>query len=170
MFSYPDAQRYRLGPNYQQLPPNAARCPVYSPYQRDGPGTIHGNYGADPNYVRSRFRAVAQGPKDLRHDEWAGAVQTYSSEFDEVEDTKQPRALWELMKRDGVDDVLVTNLAANLSRTIPELQEEAIGIFGKVDKGLAERIAQKIKETAPRDPTSTQARDDKADGNQSLGQ
>ena len=50
MFSYPDAARYRVGPNYQQLPCNKARSPVYSPYQRDGPSTINGNYGGDPDY------------------------------------------------------------------------------------------------------------------------
>ncbi len=31
MFAYPDAQRYRLGVNYQFLPTNAATSPVYCP-------------------------------------------------------------------------------------------------------------------------------------------
>jgi catalase len=48
MFSYPDAARYRLGPNYQQIPCNMPISTVYSPYQRDGPGSVNGNYGADP--------------------------------------------------------------------------------------------------------------------------
>jgi catalase len=51
MFSYPDAARYRVGPNYQQLPCNRA-LNVYSPYQRDGPMRIDGNYGSDPDYGR----------------------------------------------------------------------------------------------------------------------
>lgn len=49
MFSYPDAARYRVGPNYQQLHPNKAKH-VYCPYQRDGPMRVDGNYGADPHY------------------------------------------------------------------------------------------------------------------------
>lgn len=49
MFSYPDAARYRVGPNYQQLPCNRALS-VYSPYQRDGFMRADGNYGGDPNY------------------------------------------------------------------------------------------------------------------------
>jgi catalase len=49
MFSYPDAARYRIGPNYQQLPPNAPKK-AYSPYQRDGPMRFDGNYGSDPDY------------------------------------------------------------------------------------------------------------------------
>ena len=35
LFSYPDAQRYRLGTNYQQLPVNAPVVPVAN-FQRDG--------------------------------------------------------------------------------------------------------------------------------------
>lgn len=58
MFSYPDAARYRVGPNYNQLPPNRPLSTVYSPYNRDGPGTINGNYGGDPDYVRSEFRPM----------------------------------------------------------------------------------------------------------------
>lgn len=83
MFSYPDSQRYRLGPNYQQLPPNRPLSHVYSPYQRDGPARIDGNYGADPNYDYSSFRDVKGGPKDLKHDEWVGGIVAYTSGMEE---------------------------------------------------------------------------------------
>ena len=36
IFSYADAHRYRLGTHYEQLPVNAARCPVHH-YHKDGP-------------------------------------------------------------------------------------------------------------------------------------
>jgi len=35
MFSYPDAHRYRIGANYNQLPVNAPIAPVNS-YSKDG--------------------------------------------------------------------------------------------------------------------------------------
>ena len=35
IFSYHDAHLHRIGTNYQQLPVNAARCPVHS-YSKDG--------------------------------------------------------------------------------------------------------------------------------------
>jgi catalase len=35
LFSYGDAQRYRLGVNHHQIPVNAPRCPYHS-YHRDG--------------------------------------------------------------------------------------------------------------------------------------
>ena len=58
MFAYPDAARYRLGVNYQQLPSNRAHVKVYNPYERDGRARIDGNYGGDPDYIRSEIRPV----------------------------------------------------------------------------------------------------------------
>ena len=44
ILSYPDAQRYRLGGNYEQIPVN--RCPyLVSNYQRDGQMRVDGNGG-----------------------------------------------------------------------------------------------------------------------------
>ena len=54
ILSYPDAQRYRLGVNYEQIPVN--RCPfMVSNYQRDGFMRVDGNGGANPNYFPNSF-------------------------------------------------------------------------------------------------------------------
>jgi catalase len=45
LFSYGDAQRYRLGVNHHQIPVNAPKCPVHS-YHRDGAMRVDGNKGA----------------------------------------------------------------------------------------------------------------------------
>ncbi|SCF65421.1 catalase [Streptomyces sp. Ncost-T10-10d] len=47
LFSYGDAQRYRLGVNHHQIPVNAPRNPVNS-YHRDGGMRVDGNHGAPP--------------------------------------------------------------------------------------------------------------------------
>ncbi|AKS09288.1 catalase [Pseudomonas trivialis] len=49
VFAYPDAQRYRIGTNYQQLPINAPLSPVQN-YQRDGAMALGKNGGASLNY------------------------------------------------------------------------------------------------------------------------
>lgn len=84
MFSYPDAARYRVGPNYQQLPPNQP-LNAYSPFQRDGPMRFDGNYGSDPDYGEYAFNRVNTGqiidsdgsslvvPQDQ---EWSGRCST----------------------------------------------------------------------------------------------
>jgi catalase len=50
LFSYGDAQRYRLGVNNDQIPVNRARCPVNS-YHRDGMMRVDGNHGATKAYT-----------------------------------------------------------------------------------------------------------------------
>lgn len=49
LFSYGDAQRYRLGVNFNQIPVNAPRCPFHS-YHRDGAMRIDGNLGGTVSY------------------------------------------------------------------------------------------------------------------------
>lgn len=54
LLSYPDAHRYRLGANYEQIPVN--RCPfMVNNYQRDGQMRIDGNGGSNPNYFPNSF-------------------------------------------------------------------------------------------------------------------
>ncbi|WP_323749045.1 catalase [Sphingobium sp. JS3065] len=61
LFNYADAQRYRLGVNYHQIPVNAARCPVFSNH-RDGAGRMDGNYGGRPHYEPNSFGQWQQQP------------------------------------------------------------------------------------------------------------
>jgi len=49
LFSYADAQRYRLGVNHHQIPVNASRCPFHS-YHRDGTMRTDGNHGSTLGY------------------------------------------------------------------------------------------------------------------------
>jgi len=57
ILSYPDAHRYRLGANYEQLPVN--RCPyMVANYQRDGLMRLDGNGGSSPNYFPNSFDEI----------------------------------------------------------------------------------------------------------------
>ena len=62
LFNYADAQRYRLGVNYHQIPVNAARCPVHSNH-RDGAGRMDGNYGGLPHYEPNSFSQWQEQPQ-----------------------------------------------------------------------------------------------------------
>lgn len=54
ILSYPDAQRYRLGGNYELIPVNA--CPYMTAnYQRDGAMRVDENGGGNPNYFPNSF-------------------------------------------------------------------------------------------------------------------
>jgi catalase len=134
MFAYPDAQRYRLGVNYQFLPTNAPKVPVYCPTERDGFMSFTSNYGGDPNYVGSKikptaFKSVSQinGIVNGHNGVTAGAKSSSKAEkFSEVpvaftsevtdEDFAQPRALWEVFGRqEGCQERFVSTVAEHVS-------------------------------------------------------
>jgi catalase len=61
LLSYPDAHRYRLGVNYEQIPVN--KCPFHvANYQRDGHMRVDGNGGGDPNYYPNSFDDIVEDP------------------------------------------------------------------------------------------------------------
>jgi catalase len=61
LFSYGDAQRYRLGVNHHQIPVNAPKCPYHS-YHRDGAMRTDGNYGRTTSYEPNSFSQWQQQP------------------------------------------------------------------------------------------------------------
>lgn len=139
LFAYPDAARYRLGVNYQQLPTNAAKGPVYCPFQRDGKMRFDGNYGSDPNYVGSslkptRFYQDVKGcrPESVgvltEHEKWVGEVCSFQSELSD-DDFVQPAALWNTIGREpGHQERTIGNLAHHIRGVkYPELRS---GVYG----------------------------------------
>ncbi|HEV7805116.1 MAG TPA: catalase [Solirubrobacteraceae bacterium] len=56
LFSYPDTHRYRIGPNYLQLPVNRPQCPVHS-YNKDGAMRYEG--ASDPVYAPNSYGGPA---------------------------------------------------------------------------------------------------------------
>lgn len=75
LLSYPDAHRYRLGVNYEQIPVN--KCPyMVSNYERDGHMRIDGNGEDSPNYFPNSFDDVYvdenyKEPAETLHDTMA---------------------------------------------------------------------------------------------------
>lgn len=142
MFAYPDAQRYRLGASYQQLPCDRPVSEVYSPYQRDGAMRYMSTYGNDLNYVNSSRKAVkfmgrlgANGRSiTAEHDEWVGRVTAYASEVTD-EDIEQARAMWELLGKAKKEDVFISNVVAHISSADPSVQQGAIGEYSQFING-----------------------------------
>lgn len=54
LFSYGDAQRYRLGVNHHLIPVNKPRCPFHS-YHRDGQMRVDGNHGSTLGYEPNSY-------------------------------------------------------------------------------------------------------------------
>lgn len=149
MFAYPDAQRYRLGVNYTQLLSNRSIAPVYAPYERDGVTTT-GNYGSDPNYVRSTLspgvstRAITQ----IRHLERVAPTATLGLNEIPVddEDFVQPRDLWRRVFDDEERTKWIGNVTGMLGDVPAPLREAVVAMFSKVDPVIGELMTGKFKE------------------------
>lgn len=147
MFAYPDAARYRIGTNYQMLPTNAAKKPVYCPFQRDGFMNFTGNYGDDPNYVGSSLRPThfatssssqANGTTQpcpvqstiTEHEKWVGEVCSYTSSIDDV-DFEQAAGLWKVIGRDpGHQDRYIGNVSSTVQEVASkELRRKVYRMF-----------------------------------------
>ena len=61
LFSYGDAQRYRLGVNAEQIPVNKPRCPFHA-YHRDGAMRVDGNYGDTKGYEPNSYGEWQDSP------------------------------------------------------------------------------------------------------------
>lgn len=134
MFAYPDAARYRLGTNYQQLPCNSAKSKVYQPFERDGQISTRGNCDGDPNYVNSQIIPLMTKtlPEENNvHDHWVGKVTAFATDVTN-DDFVQARDFWVrvLPKEPGQQENLIGNVAESLSGvTVDSVRKKAFGEF-----------------------------------------
>jgi catalase len=114
LFSYGDAQRYRLGVNLHQIPVNAPKT-GYHAYHRDGPMRVDGNYGSTTTYQPNSVGEWADQP-DLREPplEIQGAMYSYEPKDDATDDCfKYPGDLYRLLspnQRAALLDNTVSNM------------------------------------------------------------
>ncbi|MBQ7024454.1 MAG: catalase [Akkermansia sp.] len=97
LFSYGDAQRYRLGVNHDMLPINRPRCPFHS-FHQDGRMRFDDNKGAAPTYEPNSFGEWREQP--LYNEppipvDGMGERYTFLNTPDDY--FAQPRALFKLM-------------------------------------------------------------------------
>ncbi len=97
LFSYGDAQRYRLGVNFNQIPVNRPRCSVHA-YHRDGMMRVDGNYGAAISYEPNSFGEWAESPERKEPPlAYGGASYNYVERAFDDDYYSQPAALFRLL-------------------------------------------------------------------------
>ena len=143
-FSYSDTQRYRVGPNYLQLPINAPKTHVAT-NQRDGQMTYHVDgveAGENPhvNYEPSGRQGLRTAqPAGKPHTPFvSGPVirQTISRENNYAQAGARYRA-FEPWERDD----LIMNLVDALSQCDHDIQERMVGHFALCDADYGRRVA-----------------------------
>jgi catalase len=132
LFSYSDAQRYRLGVNHASIPVNSPRCPVHS-YHRDGAMRVDGNYGGTLGYEPNSEQVWQEQP-DFREPPLAisGAADHWDFRADDDDYYAQPGALFRLMTP-AQQQVLFENTARNMGDAPQAIKERHIGNCNKAD-------------------------------------
>jgi len=148
MFSYPDAHRYRIGTNYNELPVNAPRATQARSYAKDG-HMRHHNPG-DPVYVpnskggphadTARFGEPAGWPAagQMQH-----AAATLHAEDD---DWGQAGTLVRDVLDDAARDRLVHNIVGHLLNGVSQpVLLRAFEYWHNIDKNLGDRIETDVR-------------------------
>ncbi|WP_283640932.1 catalase [Mesonia mobilis] len=149
LLSYPDAHRYRLGANYEQIPVN--RCPyAVNNYQRDGFMTVTDNGGRSENYFPNSFDNITKAEEykqkpprvtDAEAD-WYDRNASVSGDDDHY---TQPGNLYRLMN-DEAKSNLVKNTVGSMSQIEgpkkEQITQRQLMHWYKADQELGERIAE----------------------------
>ncbi len=142
IFSYADAQRYRVGANHESLPVNRARVPVHT-YHRDGPMRFDDNGGGSVNYEPNSFGGPAEDPA---YKEPPLPVSGPADRWDHRagnDDYGQPGALFRLMSADQQRQ-LFDNIAAAMQGVPEAIQRRQIGHFAKADPAYGSGVAERL--------------------------
>jgi catalase len=146
MFAYGDSARYRIGPNYDQLPVNRPASAVHN-YNKDGPMQYE-HSGNQPVYAPNSYG----GPK-ADHDRYAdpgwfaaGAeiARTAYEEHKDDDDFIQAGTLYRQVMTPTDRDHLAGNIVWHLSQGVERfIQERAVhDYWAKVDPDLGARVAR----------------------------
>ena len=142
LFSYGDAQRYRLGVNHHLIPVNAARCPVTG-YHRDGAMRVDGNYGGTLGYEPNSFGEWQQQPEFKEPPlDLDGAADQWNHREDE-DYYSQPGKLFRLMTAEK-QALLFGNTARAMGDAPRNIKIRHIGNCLKADPAYGEGVAKAL--------------------------
>jgi catalase len=147
LFSYGDAQRYRLGVNHHHIPVNAPKCPFHS-YHRDGAMRTDGNLGGTPTYFpNSRGEWIDQPQLNEPPLEISGAAAHWDHRVED-DHWKQPGDLFRKMSPQQ-KQTLFDNTARQVGQAAKHIQERHVANCTKADpaygKGVADALVRFAK-------------------------
>jgi catalase len=144
LFSYGDAQRYRLGVNSEQIPVNAPHVPAHS-YHRDGQMRVDGNYGGTLGYEPNSYGEWQEQP-DFAEPPLAldGAAAHWDFRKDDDDYYTQPGKLFRIIVAAGKQQVLFDNTARAMGDAPKEVKVRHIGNCLKADSAYGAGVAKAL--------------------------
>lgn len=140
LFSYGDAQRYRLGVNHYQIPVNKPKCPFHN-HHRDGAMRVDGNEGSTIHYFPNSY---SQWEEQKKYTEPSLSLEGDADHWDFREDDDdyftQPGNLFRLMTPEQ-QQALFNNTAAEVGGAERFIQERHIQNCYKADPNYGKGVA-----------------------------
>ncbi len=146
IFAYPDAQRYRLGANYEQIPVNRPISAVNN-YQRDAMMSTDGNGNDSPNYYPNSFDKFEADDKykNIAFELNSKTADFYDRNENDDDHYTQPGLLFRKVmtkqERQNTISNIIDSMSGITSSKRDEIIQRQLSYFEKVDKELAEKIA-----------------------------
>lgn len=142
LFSYGDAQRYRLGVNHYQIPVNKPKCPFHNSH-RDGAIRVDGNEGGSLHYEPNSYGQWAESPE---HKEPPMELDGAAFHYDHREDDHYYTQLAELFSimSPAQKQTLFDNTAAQIGGAEQFIQERHLVNCYKAKPAYAEGVAKAL--------------------------
>lgn len=143
LFSYGDAQRYRLGVNHYQIPVNKPRCPFHV-FHRDGAMRVDGNEGSSIHYEPNSY---GQWKESREQQEPALELEGAAYHYDHREDEdyySQPGNLFRLMTPQQ-QEMLFQNTARQLGGAEKFIQQRHVLNCYRADPAYGRGVANALQ-------------------------
>jgi catalase len=143
LFSYGDAQRYRLGVNHHSIPVNSPHVQAHS-YHRDGQMRVDGNYGSTLGYEPNSYEEWQEQPEFAEPSlALEGAADHWNYREDDDDYYTQPGKLFRKMNP-AQQQVLFENTARAMGNAPEEVKLRHIGNCMKADPAYGEGVARAL--------------------------
>ncbi|MDO5041003.1 MAG: catalase [Peptoniphilus sp.] len=150
LFSYGDAQRYRLGVNHYQIPVNSPKgVKNYHPFHRDGQMRVDGNLGSENHYEPNSYGNWTDSHEHIEPVQGGGDIHTYDYREDDSDYFTQPGELFRAMTPEQ-QLVLFENTARNMGDSTLQIKYRHIVHCYQADpeygKGVAKALGINIED------------------------
>lgn len=145
LFSYGDAQRYRLGVNHHLIPVNKSKCPFLNMFHRDGQMRTDDNYGSTLGYEPNSYGEWQEQPEFKEPPlELSGAADHWNHREDDNDYYSQAGDLFRMMSKEQ-KQVLFENTARNLGDAPAEIKIRHIKNCLQADEAYGKGVAKELK-------------------------
>ncbi|GAA5512864.1 catalase [Deinococcus carri] len=149
-FSYSDTQRYRVGPNYLQLPINAPKKHVAT-NQRDGQMAyrVDNAPGQNPhvNYEPSTLNGLTEAPRTAPDHTPLVEGRLVRQSIERTNNFGQAGEQYRNFE-DWEREELIRNLVGSLADAAPHIQQRMVELFTQCDADYGRRVAEGLAQAA----------------------